>query len=110
MGAALAARNAVAAEMAVAGRGSHHPSDPAWALASDALPADLGPPHSPQRAIQALAVATGAPVEVPATPVVRRPTARRRREVLELGFWFVVGGLGGLAALAAVRLLESFLR
>lgn len=110
VGAALAARNAVAAEMAVAGRGSHHPNDPAWSLASDALQPELAQPHAPQQALQALAVSTGAPVEVPATPVLRRPTARRRREALELAFWFVVGGLGGLAALAAVRLLESFLR
>ncbi len=40
----------------------------------------------------------------------RKPTARRRRELLELVFWFVVGGLGGLAVLAAVRMAESALR
>jgi len=110
VGAALAARNAVAAEMAVAGRGTHHPDDPAWALAGDALASDALCTHAAKAAVQALAVARDARVPAPPTRGVRVPSARRRRELLELAFWFVVGGLGGLAALAAVRLLESLLR
>lgn len=151
--AALSARNAVAAEMAVAGRARHHPEDPIWDRAShdarasdnacwvlaseayarmqwdlacadlacsEAAEATAGRPRLPDPALQraaalaSLAVPVGraavsAPPLAGARATHRRPAARRRREYLEMAFWFVVGGLGGLLALMAIRGTEVVL-
>ncbi len=103
VGAALAARNAVAAEMAMAARSGHHPSHSCWDAASDVVTgADAG--------ARQLAVAMHSTQNSPSMSGALPPRSRqrRRRELLEMCFWFVVGGLGGLAALAAVRVVESF--
>jgi hypothetical protein len=113
-GAALAARNAVAAEMAVAGRAGHHPGDDVWWLAADTLAAEeragRGAPPVPA-AVCALAMpldgARAAPI---AALPARKPAARRRRELLELVAWFLAGGAGAIALLAVVRLLEQWVR
>jgi hypothetical protein len=103
VGAALAARNAVAAEMAMAARSGHHPSHSCWNAASDMVTsADAGARQLAVAMHQTETSPAGARQPVP------RPRQRRRRETLEMCFWFVVGGLGGLAALAAVRVVESF--
>lgn len=175
------ARNAVAAEMSVAGRAGFRPSEPCWADASMALTdpgdsrwvlasdeywkmrADLaavtavgadtfagertggsgaldGAP-APRAAADAPADGTPSPAffgpEMPfgaglhsralaalATPLpgvaapgalraaaglaapIRRPAARARRERVEMAFWFVVGGAGGLVLAVLVRALE----
>jgi hypothetical protein len=39
----------------------------------------------------------------------RKPAARRRREWVEMAFWFAVGGAGGLAALVLIRGAEAVL-
>lgn len=113
VGAALAARNAVAAEMAVAGRAGHDPRSAAWWLAAEDLAREVNPdaPAVPRLAgAAALALPLCALEDVVSTPPPRKPAARRRRELLELVAWFGIGGVGGLAALAAVRLLEQLLR
>jgi hypothetical protein len=115
VGAALAARNAVAAEMAIAARQTHDPADACWDVASDMVTgADAGA-RELALSVNPSAAAAGAPsgarrrrAGTPWGPSSSgRPRARRRRELLEMGFWFVVGGLGGLATLAAVRFFES---
>ena len=142
--AAMSARNAVAAEMAVAGRAGHHPGDrcwgdaqhallapgeAAWVLASDAYQ----PMREDRASVAALADDAMAPLgrhgtalsalatplegvvpsgsrrgsaEPVSQPLIRRPTARARRERLETAFWFVVGGAGGLVLACMVRGLE----
>lgn len=115
VGVALAARNAVAAEMAMAARQRHDPSDACWDVASDmATGADAGARELAHSVNPSTAVA-GPSSSVRRRLVVApwgsapsvRPRARRRRELLEMCFWFVVGGLGGLATLAVVRFFES---
>ncbi len=68
------------------------------------------------RALAALAVALpgvsgvkGASHAGFAAALLRRPAARTRRERLEMGFWFVVGGLGGLVLAVLVRAAEMVL-
>lgn len=175
------ARNAVAAEMSVAGRAGFRPSEACWAdaamaltdpgdsrwvLASDEywkmradlaavtavgadtfagerppglppagdspaprLPADAPADGTPSAAFFGPDMPFGAGLHSPAlaalaTPLpgvaasgglraaaglaspVRRPAARARRERVEMAFWFVVGGAGGLALAVLVRALE----
>jgi hypothetical protein len=150
--AGLSARNAVAAEMAVAGRADHHPDEDCWSLAArdervredaawvlagaafEQMRADLacadaaaGEPTDPDdpafpgtarrqaraRALAALAVPVGTAQrnhDVRLDRVRRRkPAARRRREWIEMAFWFAVGGAGGLAALVLIRGTEAVL-
>lgn len=116
---ALAARNAVAAEMAMAARSGHAPADPCWMQGSGVVSDTAG------AGARALAV----PIQdalagqgrhglsvlvrnrhVPGVPETGwRARPRRRRELLELVFWFMVGGAGGLATLALVRLVDTAL-
>ena len=152
VGAGPSARNAVAAEMAIAGRADHHPdddcwshassdervrSDAAWVLATAAfeqMRADLavgdaadGVPaaddampgtdrrQSRARALAALAVPVGTAERNHQARLERvnsrrrKPAARRRREWVEMAFWFAVGGAGGLAALILIRGAEAVL-
>lgn len=148
VGDGLSARNAVAAEMAVAGRADHHPdddcwmraasdervrSDAAWVLATAAfekMRADLavgdaadgaepaggdGRRHSRARALAAIAVPVGTAERNHQARLERvhsrrrKPSARRRREWIEMAFWFAVGGAGGLAALVLIRGAEAVL-
>jgi hypothetical protein len=141
------ARNAVAAEMAIAGRARFHPNDvwiddahrsrwsdadATWVLASDdwaTMREDLACAESAHAdgasagahgaALASLAIPVGA-AEGLARRARRRlrasttaasaldhvPAARTRRERLELAFWFIVGGIGGLLLAAAVRVAE----
>lgn len=161
------ARNAVAAEMAIAGRARFHPNDvwideahrsrwsdadATWVLASDdwatmredlacaegahtdgaarpdahafaedpGLPGTIDPSAGAHgAALASLAIPVGA-AEGLARRARRRlrasttaasaldhvPAARTRRERLELAFWFIVGGIGGLLLAAAVRVAE----
>ena len=147
------ARNAVAAEMATAGRARFQPSDAwiadahrarwsdadsAWVLASDdwatmqgdlacaeepGLPGAVDPASGAHAdALARLAAPVGAaesavrrarramrPAAAAATALDHVPSARTRRERLELAFWFAVGGLGGLMLAAAVRVAEVVL-
>lgn len=159
VGAGLSARNAVAAEMAIAGRADHHPdddcwmqaagddrvrSDAAWVLATAAfeqmradlasgdaaeaaaVPADAAfgtggadvaggsaRRHARARALGAIAVPVGTAERNHHARLERvharrrKPTARRRREWVEMAFWFTVGGAGGLAALVLIRGAEA---
>lgn len=175
------ARNAVAAEMSVAGRAGFRPSERCWSEASMALtdpgdsrwvlasdeywrmradlaavtavgadtfagehrggspavggsagarpaadaPADGTPspaffgPDMPfgaglhSRALAALAtplpgvsVHASARADAGLASPIRRPAARARRERVEMAFWFVVGGAGGLVLAVLVRALE----
>lgn len=95
VGAALAARNAVAAEMAVAGRSRMDPSDPCWAMAAQAL--EGRQTVQPER-----------PLPVSVQSVVK-PAKSRGRELAEMACWFAVGGVGGLVVLAVVRMVPPVL-
>lgn len=152
VGSGLSARNAIAAEMAIAARAGHHPdddcwshaasdervrSDAAWVLATaafeqmradlavgDAADASAGTddegrvPDRRQSRASALA-AIAVPVGVAernhqarlerVNARRRKPAARRRREWVEMAFWFAVGGAGGLAALVLIRGTEAVL-
>ncbi len=173
--AASAARNAVSAEMSVAGRSRNAPDDPAWtraaeqaaggedtcwilaseayarmqwdlacadaavaargkvgggssstdrasggasgagASAAGAAPAESAetdasatPQQRRARALAELAIPVAASSRAGVRRAIeqaapRKPAARRRREYLLMAFWFLVGGLGGLAALLLIR-------
>ena len=116
LGAAMAARNAVSAEMAVAGRARHDPGDRAWATAlgilEDHAEGDVRGAHADR--LMRLSTRLGGAGEAHAPRSVegsrlegaRRPAARRRRERLETAFWFAVGGAGGLMLAFGVRMVE----
>ncbi|MFO0783858.1 MAG: hypothetical protein U0636_09270 [Phycisphaerales bacterium] len=94
----MAARNAVAAEMAVAGRSRMDPSDECWAAAAQALEDRQAAPS--ERAPSTLQVS------------VRKDSAPRKsrgRELAEMACWFAVGGVGGLVVLAVVRMVPPVL-
>ncbi|MFO0962894.1 MAG: hypothetical protein U0625_08300 [Phycisphaerales bacterium] len=173
--AASAARNAVSAEMSVAGRSRNAPDDPAWTRAAEqtaggddtcwilaseayarmqwdlacadaavAARGKVGGASTHRAASDSAGASTGATADAAgadaaATPQQRRaralaelaipvaassragvrraieqtaprkPAARRRREYLMMAFWFLVGGLGGLVALLAIRGSEVLL-
>ncbi|MFM1936715.1 MAG: hypothetical protein RI990_1674 [Planctomycetota bacterium] len=121
LGAALSARNAVAAEMAVAGRARLHPDEACWALALDHAVAGRRALAQGDRVGDRLgAIAVGLRAHAareayathsadPASAPAPRPAARRRRERLEMVVWFAVGGGGGLALAATLRALEVYL-
>lgn len=136
VGTALAQRNAVAAEMAVAGRAHHDPADPAWAFAAESLAGQIDAcawgdeagsatrsardggrtrahahavgPAAAGVAVLAYPLRPEAPTHGGQRP--RKAAARRRRELLEVIFWFVVGGAGAVGVLAAVRGVDAVLR
>lgn len=121
LGAALSARNAVAAEMAVAGRARLHPDESCWSMAlehavagrralasGDAVGDRLGSIAVGLRA-NAAREAYAAHSADPASAPAPRPAARRRRERLEMIMWFAVGGGGGLVLAAGLRALEVYL-
>ena len=113
----MAARNAVSAEMAVAGRARHDPGDRAWATAlgilDDHTDGDVRGAHADRLMRLSTRLGAGAPdghaphgVRTSELDASRRPAARRRRERLETAFWFAVGGAGGLALAFGVRMVE----
>lgn len=117
LGAAMSARNAVSAEMAVAGRARHDPGDRAWAAAlgilEDHVDGDVRGAHAERLMRLSTRLGGGAPdahaphaVRTSELDASRRPAARRRRERLETAFWFAVGGAGGLALAFGVRMVE----
>ena len=120
LGAAMAARNAVSAEMAVAGRARHDPGDRAWATAlgilDDHTDGDVRGAHADRLMRLSTRLGGGAPeshaphaARTSELEAVRRPAARRRRERLETTFWFAVGGAGGLLLAFGVRMVEVML-
>ena len=119
LGAAMTARNAVSAEMAVAGRARHDPGDRAWATAlgilDDHTDGDVRGAHADR--LMRLSTRLGGTGGTHASPALRgsrrdaarRPAARRRRERLETAVWFAVGGAGGLLLALGVRVVEVML-